>query len=174
MRNIELKARISDYDAAEEAARRLAGPAPCARMRQVDTYFHVPEGRLKLREIEGDGPRAELIFYRRPDGSGPKRCDYEIAPAAEPARTKSLLAASLGVRTVVDKRRTVYIWRNVRIHLDRVEGLGAFIEFEAVMPEGAPDSEGELLLCRLMGEFSLREEDLVGGSYCDLLHHKPR
>jgi predicted adenylyl cyclase CyaB len=80
-----------------------------------------------------------------------------------------LLTDALGVLTVVDKRRTVFLYQNVRIHLDRVEGLGMFLEFEAVMPEGTPDEEGELLVRELMAEFSIREEDLIQVSYSDLL-----
>jgi hypothetical protein len=35
----------------------------------------------------------------------------------------------------VTKRRQRFIWEQVRIHLDDVERLGSFIEFETVAPE---------------------------------------
>ncbi len=167
MRNVEIKTRLIDLSAAEAVARRLAGPEPHARLHQVDTYFRVPEGRLKLRETEGAG--AELVFYRRPDSSGPRRCDYEIAPVQDPAALKRLLASAFGARAIVNKRRTVYLYRGVRIHLDRVKGLGDFLEFEAVMPEGVPDSEGEALVREMVEEFSIRPEDLIGESYADMV-----
>ena len=161
---------MSDPAAAEETARRLAEAGPVARMRQADTYFRLPDGRLKLREVEeGGSPRAELTFYRRPDETGPKKCEYEIAPVAHPAEIKRVLAAALGVRALVEKRRAVYLRRNVRIHLDRVDRAGDFIELEAVMPDGAPDEEGEALVRGLMAEFALAEADLVEGSYVDLV-----
>lgn len=177
MRNIELKARLGptcDLAAAEETAKRLAGGKPPSKMRQRDTYFNVPEGRLKLRETTGSDERAELIFYRRPDGLGAKRSEYEIARVDDPGGLRDVLAAALGVRCVVEKRRVVYLWRPgrdivVRIHLDRLRGLGSFLEFEAVMPEGVPDAEGEALLKKLMGEFGVAREDIIAGSYADMI-----
>lgn len=166
MRNIEIKARVGDLEAAEAVASRLTDAPPSARLSQVDTYFNVPDGRLKLRE-QDDG--CELIFYRRPDARRPRRSDYEILAVNSPAATKRLLGEELGLLAVVSKQRTVYLYGNARIHLDDVAVLGTFVEFEAVMPEGAPDGEGEALVAELMREFSIREGDLVAGSYCDLL-----
>ena len=168
MRNVEIKARLRDMGAAERIAVELAGPEPHARLRQVDTYFRVPAGRLKLREISGTEERAELIVYHRPDQSGPKSSTYHVAPVDDPAALKGVLVECLGVRIVVDKRRTVYLWRNVRIHLDSVAGLGEFLEFEAVMPEGAADEEGERLVADLMERFGTPRGDLIEGSYSDM------
>ncbi len=169
MRNIEIKARLRDPGGAEAVARRLGGPEPHLRVGQVDTYFVVPEGRLKLREITGTVERAELIFYHRADQAGPKRSEYDVVPVANPRELKAMLASALGIRTVVRKQRTVYLHKNVRIHLDAVDGLGTFLEFEAVMPDGAPDREGEDLLHRLMKEFSIKPGDLLESSYSDLV-----
>lgn len=169
MRNIEIKARYPDLEIAEAHARRIAGERPHTRLRQLDTYFKVPAGRLKLREIEGTEKKAELIFYHRPDQKGPKRCDYQLAPVADPAPLKHLLATAFGVRVIVDKERTVYLYKNVRIHLDRVRGLGTFLEFEAVMEDGVPDAAGRALLDSLLLEFGITGDQLLETSYCDLL-----
>ena len=166
MRNIEIKARLKSVSCAEPIASEFAGSGPHARLLQVDTYFNVPDGRFKLREEGGTG---ELIYYRRPDTPGPGRCEYVIASIDSPAEVKEVLEAALGISCVVRKQRTVYLYQNVRIHLDQVEGLGAFLEFEAVMPEGSPDSEGESLLLDLMRAFGLEQADLVDCSYCDLM-----
>ncbi|MBU4174037.1 MAG: class IV adenylate cyclase [Actinobacteria bacterium] len=166
MRNIEIKARLKSISSAEPIASGLAGSGPHARLLQVDTYFNVPDGRFKLREEGGIG---ELIYYRRPDAPGPSRCDYVIVSIGSPAEVKGVLEAALGVRCVVRKHRTVYLYKNVRIHLDEVEGLGWFLEFEAVMPEGSPDGDGESLVRGLMRAFGLERDDLVDCSYCDLL-----
>jgi adenylate cyclase class IV len=176
VRNIELKARAADLRAADGAARELCGCGPRAVMRQIDTYFVVPSGRLKLRRIEGENaqPSAELVYYERADEPGPKRCDYQIASVADPVALERTLTAALGARVVVDKRRTLYVWKDVRIHLDIVEGLGRFLEFEAVMPEGAADAEGRALVNGLMARFSIRDEDLVESSYADLMARKTR
>ena len=135
-------------------------------MRQIDTYFHCPRGRLKLRVIDGAG--AELIYYERPDQSGPKGSDYYRIPVGDPEAMRAALAAALGTRVVVDKRREVFLVENVRIHLDDVAGLGTFLEFEAVLEQGMSDDAGHAQLARLTGEFGLGEADLCALSYSDL------
>jgi adenylate cyclase len=165
-RNIELKARLRNFSQAQETAARLSGSEP-ERLRQVDTYFRCSTGRLKLREIVGT--RAELIAYRRPDVSGPKASDYRIVPVENSKELKEALQAALGVWTVVEKHREVYLIDNVRIHLDRVEGLGEFLEFEAVLEPAMPDAAGEQLLAHLADEFRLDADDLIEGSYSDMV-----
>jgi len=177
MRNIEIKARVRSLAEAERTASRLAGPEPHAVLVQNDTYFNVSSGRLKLREQSDETTGesiAQLVYYNRPDETGPRGCDYEIARVSEPEKMAHLLGSALGVEVVVAKRRTLYLYENVRIHLDRVDNLGEFIEFEAVMPEGEPDGSGESVVRRLIDEFSLKTEDLVEVSYCDLLREARR
>jgi predicted adenylyl cyclase CyaB len=169
MRNIELKARLRDPEAARRTALRVADSPTVLHLEQVDTYFHAPNGRLKLREEYGAHAEHKLVFYNRADESGPKQCDYDLLPVADPAAAKALLAAALGVRTVVKKNRTVYFHKNVRIHLDTVDGLGDFLEFEAVMGRGVPEEQGAPLVARLMREFGVSGLDLVTASYCDMM-----
>jgi len=168
MRNIELKARMKDKARALLACTQLQAVAH-GMIHQTDTYFRVPEGRLKLREAH-PGP-SELIFYRRADIAGPKGCDYTRYPV-EPDM-KAFLAEVLGQLAVVAKHRTLYLWENVRIHLDDVTDLGGFIEFEAVLPPGtgneAEDAEGYRQLELLMEAFGITEEDCETGSYLDLV-----
>jgi predicted adenylyl cyclase CyaB len=166
LRNIEIKARLKSISSAEHIASRLAGGGHHTRLLQVDTYFNVPDGRLKLRE---DGVAGELIYYRRPDAPGPSRCDYTIASIGSPVEVKGVLEAALGVRCVVRKHRAMYLHKNVRIHLDEVDELGSFLELEAVMPEGSTDKEGKSLVLNLMRAFGLKRDDLVDCSYCDLI-----
>ena len=164
MRNIELKARLRDRPAARAACTEL-GAAPQGDLHQVDTYFGVATGRLKLHEATPG--RNELVFYQRPDVAGPKGCDYLLQPVE--AEIKSLLEAALGVVAVVDKVRTLYLWENVRIHLDRVVGLGDFVEFEAVLGPEHDDADGHRKLAHLMQAFGLEEADLVENSYLELV-----
>lgn len=164
MRNIELKAWLRDRTAALEACRALGARAQ-GDIQQADTYFRVAEGRLKLRvNVPGE---AQLVFYRRADEPGPKGSDYTLVTVAPELRQQ--LAEALGVVAVVDKVRTLYLWENVRIHLDRVEGLGDFIEFEAVLTDGYDDADGHRKLARLQEAFEIRPNDLVPQSYVDLL-----
>jgi predicted adenylyl cyclase CyaB len=149
-------------------ARVLALP-PCHSevQHQVDTYFAARRGRLKLREV--DDERAELIAYERPDRVDVRASSYRVVPVAAPAALAAALAAALGVRGKVVKRREIYLWENVRIHIDRVEGLGAFLEFEAVIGESDGDEVSRQRLETLSERLGIRSEDTVTGSYSDLL-----
>lgn len=166
MRNIEIKAIYPDLARGAEAAEAL-GAAHHGRLSQTDTYFHASFGRLKLREIEGAG--AELIAYQREDTARARPSDYEIARVGDPEAMRRALARALGVRVIVRKQRDLWIWKHVRIHLDRVEQLGAFLEFEGVMPGGASDDEGRQEVEGLMKHFGIGPKDLQAGSYADLL-----
>lgn len=163
-RNIELKARLRSRKAALSTCRTL-GASSQGDIHQVDTYFIAASGRLKLREAEPG--HDELVFYHRPDVAGPKRCDYSLEPVRR--SIKPLLAESLGVLAVVEKTRTLFLWENVRIHLDHVTKLGDFIEFEAVMPEEAPDGEGYAKLDRLIAAFELATQDFCATSYLEMM-----
>jgi adenylate cyclase, class 2 len=166
-RNLELKARHADLGAARKAVQAVAGVRAGGVEMQVDTYFLVRHGRLKLREINEES--ATLIFYERPDQAMARICTYQLVPVADAVALKTALTAALGIRGVVRKRREIYFWLNVRIHLDEVSGLSAFVELEAVL--GADDDEGvarERLdhLCELLG---IAPRDLLGQSNADLL-----
>jgi predicted adenylyl cyclase CyaB len=174
MHNIEIKAAVRDLEAIESTAANVAGPAPPTCLMQTDTYFNIDHGRLKLREKMGEETGAELIFYRREDSCSPKSCDYEIVSIEEPQKLKELLSEKLGVRTIVKKRRKIFLIENARIHLDQVDGLGSFFEIEIVMPPDALDEEGESFVYRLLDTFSIDPDNLLDCSYCDLMERKDR
>jgi predicted adenylyl cyclase CyaB len=164
--NIELKARLTSIDAAQEVSRSIAD-SQLPDQHQIDTYFHCREGRLKLREIIGE--RAELIAYRRPNESGPKASNYFVLPVEDPGRFKEALHTVLGIRSRVEKHREIYLHKNVRIHLDRVVGLGEFLEFEAVLSEDYAEAESHELVHELRTRFSIADEDLLESSYGDMI-----
>jgi adenylate cyclase len=165
-RNIEIKARLTDPAAAQEIAERLCGP-PAAVLRQLDTYFPCVHGRLKLREVEDFA--AELIWYDRPDDAEPKGSDYLIASVAAAATVRQALARALGIRVVVAKTRRLYLYQNVRIHLDDVDRAGSFLEFEAVLTDQIDDFAGQRQIDDLRREFGIDAADLLAGSYGDML-----
>jgi adenylate cyclase, class 2 len=139
---------------------------------QRDTYFEVPRGRLKLRE-EPDAV-GHLIAYERPDHPGHKESRYRLIEVSEPAELRDALAAVLGITVVVSKARRLFIFEGVRIHLDRVDGLGEFIEFEGVAADGEDPSGFAELLVDLQQYFGLRDADLLSESYSDLLRSVAR
>lgn len=166
-RNVELKARDRDparslarCEALEEAVDR--GP-----LWQRDTYFVVPHGRLKLREERPGG--ALLIQYARPDEAGAKTSRYRLIGVDDAAACRAGLEEALGVRVVVEKQRRLFIWRDVRIHLDAVTGLGAFVEFEAVAPAESDLAPERERVAALTAHLELRREDLVAEGYADLI-----
>ena len=164
--NVEIKARVPDPERLRAAAEAL-GDTPVEALDQEDTFFAAPEGRLKLRDF-GDGT-GELILYRRPDLSGPKTSNYTIAPTSNPGALKAILSFVLGAIGVVRKRRLLYRVGQTRIHLDRVEGLGAFVELEVVLRPGQPEAEGTRIAEDLMDRLGIAEDQLVEGAYIDLL-----
>jgi homotetrameric cytidine deaminase len=169
-RNVELKARDPDPARSLERARAL-GAEDHGELRQRDTYFASPRGRLKLREQEPGG--AELIAYERADAPGARESRYRIAPVADGAALREALAAALGITVVVAKRRRLLLWQGVRIHLDEVEGLGSFVELEGVAEDASDVSaEGERV-ATLRAELSIADDDLVPTGYADLLAERP-
>jgi predicted adenylyl cyclase CyaB len=130
MKNLELKARCNSLIQLRQKVKTLGAEYRCT-MRQTDTYFNAPKGRLKLREIARR--EAELIHYERSDRPESRYSDYQIYTVFDAAALKEILAKALGVSGVVEKRRELWIYGNTRIHLDEVSGLGDFVELETVM-----------------------------------------
>ncbi len=164
-RNLELKARVRSLGDARRVCLEIASWH--AREQQVDTYFVCRTGRLKLRER--DGAAAQLVWYARPDGAQPRASDYDLVTIEQPAILKHALSAALGVLVVVEKDREVYLHQNVRIHLDRVSGLGEFVEFEAVLAPGDDEAAAARLVEGLAVQIGIAPNDRVAGSYSDLL-----
>jgi len=168
-RNIEIKARLADEQALAEVGARAAlratdGPHEIA---QDDTFFHCDNGRLKLRTFEGGG--GELIFYRRADTAGPKESFYILAPVADPDPLRQALTMAYGMAGRVRKRRILYLIGRTRVHLDRVEGLGAYLELEVVLRENEAPEAGEREARELVAELGVAPAQLVEGAYVDLL-----
>ena len=165
-RNLELKAQCADLTLARAAVLRLGARSP-GPLVQIDTYFCVPSGRLKLRWIEGQA--SQLIWYERPDQSEARISRYYLAPVMDAEGLKAALSAALGVRGEVRKHREVCLWHNVRIHLDDVAGLGQFVEFEAVLSPGETEADSRYRLDQLCRELNISPSDICSGSYADLL-----
>lgn len=165
-RNVEIKARIDSIEALLPLALALADGPPEA-IAQDDTFFPCAIGRLKLR-VFADG-RGELIAYARPDTAGPKTSDYAISPVAEPDALRATLARALGIGGRVIKQRTLLRVGRTRVHLDRVDGLGDFMELEVVLREGERADDGIAVAHELLRRLRVGTTQLVSGAYVDLL-----
>ncbi len=167
--NIEIKAYYPDLNAGQQKAKTLQANL-LGTDHQVDTYFNVPEGRLKLRESSLSGNM--LIPYLRGDQTAAKDSDYILLPVSDVKTTKRLLEKMLGTRLVVEKVRTIFLWQDVRIHLDRVKQLGNFLEFEAMVDEQHPAEVCREQVAFLLKHFEISETNLIAESYADLLERQ--
>lgn len=138
--------------------------------RQIDTYFNVTNGRLKLREgvIENN-----LIFYERNNQPGPKSSFFNLIKISDPNGLKEVLKNSIGIKMIVTKKREIYYIGNIKFHIDEVDELGSFVEIEA----------GNILVdltelelteqCNFyLKEFGIKTKDLIAESYSDMLIKK--
>jgi predicted adenylyl cyclase CyaB len=164
--NIEVKARITDRDALIAAAKSVSG-RPEKILHQTDTFFQVPNGRLKVRKLARDA--GKLIYYERADQAGPKTSEYRLTPTSDPEGLRCTLARSLPMLGEVKKQRTVYFVGQTRIHIDRVDGLGDFVELEVMIQPNQTLEQGEEIALNLMAQLGITEADLIEVAYLDLL-----
>lgn len=164
--NIEIKARCKDQDKIRNILKSKNADFSGVD-HQIDTYFKVENGRLKLRvgNIEN-----HLIYYNRENIKGPKQSDVILFNSDPKSTLKEILVKSIGVLVVVDKKREIYFIENVKFHIDNVKGLGTFVEIEAIDEDGSIGKEKLLKQCEKYLElFEISKENLVSVSYSDLL-----
>ena len=165
-RNIEIKARLDSIDAIEPKAAALAGSGPTA-IAQDDTFFRCGTGRLKLRAFSAE--KGELIYYRRANEHGPKESFYVISPTESTDTLRECLSLAHGQVGRVIKQRTLYLVGRTRVHLDRVQGLGDFLELEVVLADGEPTEAGMQEARALMTQLGVDPAQLIDTAYVDLL-----
>ncbi len=165
-RNIEIKAHVDDSERLRLTVAAMSDTKAEVLIQQ-DVFFTVAKGRLKLR-ILGDG-RGELIQYDRPDVGGPKLSSYLIAPTSTPENLLTILSQVLPIAGTVRKQRLLYRVGQTRIHLDRVENLGDFVELEVVLRPDQTAEEGVSIAENLMSRLEISREQIVRGAYIDLL-----
>ncbi len=171
MKNLELKAYYKNHHSAVERAKALRLHREWTR-NQVDTYYVVTHGKLKLRRV--DGQPAELISYKRPEAAKAAVSDYRLFQTEYAQDLHQVLSHVHEVDVQVIKERTLYVWKNVRIHIDRVETLGDFIEFEAVMGEKDDIEVSKKRIYFLIEHFDIQPSDLVTVGYYELLKREQR
>lgn len=166
-RNVEIKARIASVEALTASVAALADQGPI-EIEQDDTFFLCARGRIKLRAFSAT--EGQLIFYRRANQAGPKESRFVISPTGSPDSLRDALSLAYGTAGRVRKHRTLYLVGRTRVHLDRVEGLGEFLELEVVLAEGETPDAGAKEARALMTALGLADDQLVEGAYVDLLH----
>ena len=166
MRNIEIKARIDSVAAITPRVASLATDGP-VQISQDDTFFHCVTGRLKLRAFSND--LGELIFYRRVNQAGPKESFYLRSPTSSPETLRESLSLAYGQIGRIRKYRTLYLVGRTRVHLDRVEGLGHFLELEVMLVDDESPEQGIREAGELMDKLGIQPGQLIEGAYLDLM-----
>lgn len=164
MHNVEFKVELRDLDLARAICRRL-GATPIASFEQIDTYFAVASGRLKRRETQGEP--AEYIFYERANRTRPKLSHFSIYSEAQ--ATERFGASPLPTLVVVRKFRELYMLGSTRIHLDQVDGLGTFLEFESLVSRENNLADAHATIATLRQQFGPALGEAISVSYSDLL-----
>ncbi len=164
MQNIEFKAELRDADLARTILRSLGASQPTT-LEQTDTYYRVPQGRLKRRETTGHPP--EVIFYVRATDPRPRASRFTIYTEEQARERFGLRPMTPWV--VVRKTRQVFMLEGVRVHLDRVVGLGEFVEFEALVLRGRDEGACRDRVARLREALAPALGEAVGAGYADLM-----
>lgn len=167
--NVEIKAKCLD----QKRIRKILSDHHCLAQgtdHQIDTYFSVPNGRLKLRQ--GNIENA-LIHYQRSNQEGPKQSEVTLFQCSDGLSLKAVLSKALTMLAVVDKKREIYFIENVKFHLDQVKGLGTFVEIEAIDTNGTLGKDKLYQQCRYyLDLFKITETDLIAESYSDMVMKK--
>lgn len=168
--NLEFKARVSDHSKIRALLEKINAKY-VETILQVDTYFNIRNGRLKIREINDS--TAQLIYYVRDEKEEFRWSDYQIYSLTNVAVLKDILTKAIGLKGMVEKKRDVYLVENCRIHLDDVNQLGKFIEFEYVF-DGRKGAEVMEFVEHLKSELSTYILQIHRESYIDLLLKRKR
>lgn len=172
MQNYEYKAELRDPSLARMICKKINAPLT-VRLRQTDTYYNISRGRLKKREsiaidrAVGSPEPVEYIFYERPTRVSPKVSEFHLYSQAELVERYG--QSPLPVWLVVEKTRELYMWNNVRIHLDEVIGLGWYFEFEILISGDEPEGQVERVAEEIRATFAPVLGEPIAGSYSDLI-----
>ncbi len=165
MKNLELKSKYADINKLCKLMRRL-GAKYQKTMHQIDTYYVVKKGRLKLRETDGEA--SQLVYYERPDEGASRYSDYSIVKIADASEFKRIMTVALSVRARVDKVRELWMYGNTRIHIDDVDGLGRSVELETVITnQTGAEAQSEHYFVK--NALEIDDADIISLSYSDLV-----
>jgi predicted adenylyl cyclase CyaB len=169
MKNLELKAIATSLPRLRRVLRGIGARHEPRALDQTDWYFATPRGRLKLRQRKGE-PLAELLFYVRADAAKARASEYQKLRVADAAGMLRLLRAMFEPAACVRKRRDLWLYGETRVHLDRVRGLGTFVEIEVPFTRSA--AEASRVMAMLRDRLGIRPGDVLACSYANLLARK--
>lgn len=169
IKNFEFKAKVTEVQSFEQKLLTL-NPIFKGTDHQIDTYFNVSKGRLKLREgnIENS-----LINYDRENILGSKESKIILYKHNPDKALKEILIHQFGIKVKVDKIRKIYFIDNIKFHFDEVKNLGSFIEVEAIDEHNNFSTQELKNQCdNYFNFFNLSDKNLIDKSYSDLILEK--
>jgi predicted adenylyl cyclase CyaB len=170
-KNYELKVKLHNYDVAKWKAESYIKKFKDKQHffeKQKDIYYYKVGGqRLKLRIINDKS--GHLVYYDRKDTTEKRVSKYLLADTGNPIEMDRILKKFLKVQLIVNKEREIFTARNLRIHLDRIKGVGIFLEFEIIYD--SLDDAKEMMR-NLMKHFQFKKSDFIKESYSDLVLKK--
>jgi len=169
MKNLELKVKCNSHKAVLKVVKKLNAKYE-GILKQRDVYFNISPGRLKLRSINNSVH--QLIYYKRSNRAAAKFSNYYISEITHPKRVEHILKEIYGIKVIVSKSRKLYLWQNVRIHIDSVKELGKFLEFEIVCTTLQQENESREKMKYLKNVFNIKNSDILRSSYSDMMINK--
>ncbi len=169
MQNVEFKCELRDLVVAQSQCKQMNAHA-IGSIQQVDTYYKMPDGRLKCRIIDDEAE--EWIFYNRPDRLTPKISQFLILSKQQAQARWGTI--NLKKWVTVSKKRDVFLIENTRIHLDDVDNLGTFIEFEALVSPRYNVRVCHELIAEYRQLFAPILGEVIASSYCDMIDRLER
>ena len=166
-RNVEIKARIENVALLRPDSCGAGHRAGRWKWPRTTPFSIASTGRLKLRAFSNDA--GELIFYRRVNQAGPKESFYIRSPTSSPETLRESLSLAYGQIGRIRKYRTLFLVGRTRVHLDRVEGLGHFLELEVMLVDDESAEQGIREASQLMDQLGVQPEQLIEGAYLDLM-----
>jgi predicted adenylyl cyclase CyaB len=168
--NIEIKSVCPDFDLMRIRLSRI-GARKVDTIVQRDVYYDVGENMRKKMRVITDG-HTELITYKRPNEKDARQSSYHVHRVISPVICHLHHKLRYGVKVVVDKKRELWMWKTVRIHLDYITSLGKFLELESMVKEGTSEEEARRLCDEMVEALKLGSENYLAESYSDLLLRK--
>ena len=166
-KNLELKVELEDFSDILQNIASL-GVKEAGILYQVDKYFLIGKKRLKLRNMNGE---FQLIYYSRPNTQESKLSQYYVFGFTNKQGVviEKILNVFFAVKAVVSKKRTLYLYKHTRIHLDKVENLGNFLELETVFNRKDPQYDFYHEHNAVIDTLGLPRYKKIKSSYSDLI-----
>jgi len=161
--NLEIKVPVEDFSKLIKIVKKRGGKKIYSS-RQVDVYYKLKDGRLKVRNSSGE---KSVIFYKRVEDGSERWSNFKVIQVENPREWINFFDNFLERLVVVDKHRTLYHLFNTRIHFDKIKGLGNFVELETKVVNNKIKAKIEFLV--IMQLLDLNPENQILNSYSDMI-----